>query len=273
MLGVSTLLSEASPLIVGPWLVLVVAAVRAGVARSRVASGCAMGLCTVPSLVTLGRARGDRAEGAIRPSRRSMRAAPAEIEGHGSVFPYLSDTFRSSFERVIHGPGNKPFSTPRGRSSSLRSLLYCARGCLPYIARDVDVDPAHPVRCASHGRRQPSRLRRCCSRSGSTGCVGSVRSASRRCSPAVRSCCSTAARRSARRAARRWHRPVPSEVSRADPRTADARGRRLSPGAGPAPNFIKNVGRRRADAAQRAAVAQSDRAVVVEGRLGAAAAR
>jgi hypothetical protein len=61
-----------------------------------------------------------------------VRAAPAEIEGHGSVFPYLSDTIRSSFERVIHGPGNKPFSILVGLIFAAL-LAYCARPCLPYI--------------------------------------------------------------------------------------------------------------------------------------------
>jgi hypothetical protein len=130
LLGVSTLFSEASPLIVGPWLVLVVAASARARARSGTEQRIAMGLCVVPSLVALlvlaATGRGsDQAVAAL------VRAAPAEIEGHGSVFPYLSDTFRSSFDRVVHGPGNKPFSILVGFVLAA-ALAYCARSCLPY---------------------------------------------------------------------------------------------------------------------------------------------
>jgi hypothetical protein len=47
------------------------------------------------------------------------------------VFPYLSDTFRSSFDRVIHGPGNPPLSILVGAVFA-GLLLFCARGCLAY---------------------------------------------------------------------------------------------------------------------------------------------
>ena len=131
LLGVSTLLSEASPLIVGPWLVLVVAASARARARSGTEQRLAMGLCVVPSLVTL-LVLAVTGRGSDQTVAALVRAAPAEIEGHGSVFPYLSDTFRSSLERVIHGPGNKPFSILVGLIFAAL-LAYCARPCLPYL--------------------------------------------------------------------------------------------------------------------------------------------
>jgi hypothetical protein len=131
LLGVSTLFSEASPLIVGPWLVLVVAASARARGRSDTEQRVSIGLCVAPSVVAL-LALAAVGRGSDQTVAALMRAAPVEIEGHGSVFPYLSDTFRSSFERVVHGPGNKPFSILVGFVLAA-ALAYCARSCLPYV--------------------------------------------------------------------------------------------------------------------------------------------
>ncbi len=130
LLGMSTLVSEASPLIVGPWLLLVVIAAARARARSRSEPWFAMGLCTLPSIVTLG-VLAATGRGSGQTVAALEGAAPPEIQGHGSVFPYLSDTFRSSFDRVIHGPGNPPLSILVGAVFAVL-LLFCARGCLPY---------------------------------------------------------------------------------------------------------------------------------------------
>ena len=151
----------------------------------------AMGLSVAPSVVALlvltvaGRGS-DETVAAL------VRVAPAEIEGHGSVFPYLSDTFTSSFERVVHGPGNKPFSIFVG------FVLAAALGVLrPQLCSvrpgDVGVDPAYPVlRVAWTTTAALAAV--VLFALGSTGCAGSAPSASPRCSPADPSCCSTAAR-------------------------------------------------------------------------------
>jgi hypothetical protein len=130
LLGVSTLLSEASPLIIGPWLLLVVIASARARPRTPAAPWLAMAVCTLPSIVVLfvlavtGRGS-DSAVAALE------GAAPPEIQGHGSVFPYLTDTFRSSFDRVVHGPGTPPLSILVGAVFTAL-LLFCGRPCLPY---------------------------------------------------------------------------------------------------------------------------------------------
>lgn len=130
LLGVSTLLSEASPLIVGPWLLLVVVAAARARARSRSEPWFAMVLCTLPSIVTL-LVLAATGRGSGQTVAALEGAAPREIQGHGSVFPYLSDTFRSSFDRVVHGPGNPPLSILVGAVFAVL-LLFCARDCLTY---------------------------------------------------------------------------------------------------------------------------------------------
>jgi hypothetical protein len=100
LLGLCTLASEAAPLIVAPWLVLVVVAVT----RARRGPGARVGLpvalCVVPSALVLAvlAARG-------APSAEHVFAleldAPGIIADQGSVFVYLGDTFGSSFQRVV----------------------------------------------------------------------------------------------------------------------------------------------------------------------------
>jgi hypothetical protein len=100
LLAVCTLASEAAPLIVGPWLVLVVlATVRARSGASARLGPVAL-LTTAPTVVVLGVLALHGAPG-VAQVRALELDAPGIIGGHGSVFVYLGDTFRSSFERVV----------------------------------------------------------------------------------------------------------------------------------------------------------------------------
>jgi hypothetical protein len=99
-LALCTLASEAAPLIVAPWLVLVVvAATRAQCgADARVVAPSV--LCVAPSAAVL------LAVTLHGPPRAQQvfdleLGAPNIIAGHGSVFEYLGDTFATSFQRVI----------------------------------------------------------------------------------------------------------------------------------------------------------------------------
>lgn len=129
LLAVAALVSEASPLIVGPWLVLVVLAVIRARPRARGEAAVALTLGTVPSLLTLAvltsAGRADTTTVALL-----EQAAPPEIRGHGTVFAYLGDTVRSSFERVMSRP-NQWLSILVG-AVFVALFLYCARGCAPY---------------------------------------------------------------------------------------------------------------------------------------------
>jgi hypothetical protein len=129
LLAVSALVSEASPLIVAPWLVLVVLAVTRARPRARGEAALALTLCTVPSLLTLAvLTSAGRADSTTVASLE--QAAPLEIRGHGTVFTYLGDTVQSSFERVMSRP-NQWLSILVG-AVFVALFLYCARGCAPY---------------------------------------------------------------------------------------------------------------------------------------------
>jgi hypothetical protein len=129
LLAVCTLASEAAPLIVAPWLVLVViAATRARVGpRARI--GLPSLLCVGPSVIVLLllAARG-------APGYEQVRAlelgAPNIIEGHGSVFEYLGDTFRTSFQRVLER-ANPELSIVVGLLL-VTVVLVVFRGAIPY---------------------------------------------------------------------------------------------------------------------------------------------
>ena len=131
LLGASTLLSEASPLIVGPWLVLVVVATARARAHARSTTWLAVSLCAAPSVITLG-VLAATGRGSAQTVASLEGAAPVEIAGHGSVFPYLGDTVRSSFDRVLHGPGNPPLSLLVGAVFAAL-LLFCARDFFAYV--------------------------------------------------------------------------------------------------------------------------------------------
>jgi hypothetical protein len=147
LLGVSALVSEACPLVVGPWLVLVV--VAAGRAHGSVRSEpwLPIACCAVPSAVTLtllavaGRASNDTVVAL-------ENVAPWQARGHGSVFGYLTDTLASSFERVVHGPGNPVLSVLVG-GVLVTVCLFCARGCAPYVGAVFDwILPTRRLRTA-----------------------------------------------------------------------------------------------------------------------------
>ena len=100
LLALCALASEAAPLIVGPWLVLVVLAA----ARARGGGSARLGpiaaLTVTPTALVLGALALHGAPGAAQVTALELDA-PGIIDGHGSVFVYLGDTFRSSFERVV----------------------------------------------------------------------------------------------------------------------------------------------------------------------------
>jgi hypothetical protein len=100
LLAVCTLASEAAPLIVAPWLVLVVIAATRARAGPEARIGLPSVLCLGPSAVVLVvlAAHGAPAYGQVRALELD---APNIIEGHGSVFEYLGDTFATSFQRVL----------------------------------------------------------------------------------------------------------------------------------------------------------------------------
>ena len=130
LLGVSAFVSEASPLVLGPWLLLVVLAVAHVQSRSRAERRLALACTIVPSalafavLAAAGRA-GTEMVVALED------ATPMQARGHGSVFAYLTDTMGTSFERVAHGPGNPILSVLVGLVFAAL-LLFCARGSLGY---------------------------------------------------------------------------------------------------------------------------------------------
>jgi hypothetical protein len=103
LLGGSTLLSEASPMIVCPWLVLVVVAA----ARTRGWSTARLWLVAfvsaAPSILVLAATVvGGRVS--VDTVAALQSSAPLEIADHGSVFVYLGDDFRSSIQRVVDQP-------------------------------------------------------------------------------------------------------------------------------------------------------------------------
>ena len=130
LLGVSAFVSEASPLVLGPWMLLVVLAVARVQSRSRAERRLAVACTIVPSaLVFAVLAAAGRAGTATVVALED--ATPMQARGHGSVFAYLTDTMATSFERVVHGPGNPILSVLVGLVFAAL-LLFCARGGLPY---------------------------------------------------------------------------------------------------------------------------------------------
>jgi hypothetical protein len=99
-LALCTLASEAAPLIVAPWLVLVVVAATRARSGSDARVVVPAVLCVAPSAAVL------LAVTLHGPPRAQQvfdleLGAPNIIGGHGSVFEYLGDTFATSFQRVI----------------------------------------------------------------------------------------------------------------------------------------------------------------------------
>ena len=100
LLAICTLASEAAPLIVGPWLVLVVLARTRARGGPAARLGLTASLCAGPTVLVLGALALHGAPSAMQVTALELDA-PGIIEGHGSVFVYLGDTFGSSFQRVI----------------------------------------------------------------------------------------------------------------------------------------------------------------------------
>ncbi len=130
LLAVCTLASEVAPLVVAPWLVLVV------IAATRARHGAAARIA-IPTLLCVGPSATVLVALTLHgpPSAQQVfdleRTAPNIIEGHGSVFEYLGDTFGSSFQRVIER-SNPELSIVVG--IALVALLVAVfRGPLPYV--------------------------------------------------------------------------------------------------------------------------------------------
>ena len=130
LLAVCTLASEVAPLIVAPWLVLVlVAAMRA---RSGPGASIALpaALCVGPSAAVLAALV---LHGAPSPLHvfQLEQAAPDIIEGKGSVFVYLGDTLATSFRRVVED--SHPGLSILVGLALLAVLGAVFRGACPYV--------------------------------------------------------------------------------------------------------------------------------------------
>lgn len=130
LLAVCALASEVAPLIVAPWLVLVVVAAT----RARNGPGAPIALpvalCVGPSAAVLLALVVHGPPTALQVFELEQ-AAPDIIEGKGSVFVYLGDTVGTSLDRVVDGmhPG---LSIVVGLA--LVALLGVAfRGASPYV--------------------------------------------------------------------------------------------------------------------------------------------
>jgi hypothetical protein len=134
LLAVCTPASEAAPLIVGPWLVLVVVAT----ARARYGPTARLGgvalLTAGPTVAVLAALALHGAPSAAQVTALELDA-PAIIEGHGSVFVYLGDTFHSSFQRVVER-SNPELSLLVG-ALLVGLLLFAFRGPAKYASSAV----------------------------------------------------------------------------------------------------------------------------------------
>jgi len=101
LLALAALFSEAGPLVVGPWLALVVLACGRARARSRWECSLASALSVTPAaavlLVVAGTGRAT-----LRTRAALEQVAPLDVGGRGTVFPYLDDTLRDSVHEVAH---------------------------------------------------------------------------------------------------------------------------------------------------------------------------
>ena len=99
LLAVSVLFSEAGPLVVGPWLALVVAASGRAQGRSRWESNLAMLCSVVPSALVLAVVAGV-GRASLDAKTALEQVAPLDVGGRGTVFPYLDDTIGDSIAKV-----------------------------------------------------------------------------------------------------------------------------------------------------------------------------
>ena len=111
LLGMSTLLSEASPLIVGPWLVLVVAAAVRARAGTETEQRVAIGLCVAPSVVAL-----LVLSAAGRGSDETVAALVARLRPKSKVTGRCSPTSATRSRRASSEWSTDP-ATSRSRSS------------------------------------------------------------------------------------------------------------------------------------------------------------
>jgi hypothetical protein len=130
LLAVCTLASEVAPLIVAPWLVLLV------VAATRVRNGpdasiaLPVALCVAPSAAVLVALVAHGPPSTLQVFRLEQ-AAPGIIEGQGSVFVYLGDTVGTSLRRVVEG--THPALSIVVGLALVAMLASVFRGVLPYV--------------------------------------------------------------------------------------------------------------------------------------------
>jgi hypothetical protein len=130
LLAACTLASEVAPLIVAPWLVLVVvAATRARNGPTASIAG-PTALCIGPSAAVLGALLLHGPPSALQVFQLEQ-GAPGIIEGKGSVFVYLGDTLGTSVRRVVED--SHPGLSILVGLALLAVLGAVFRGALPYL--------------------------------------------------------------------------------------------------------------------------------------------
>jgi hypothetical protein len=139
-LAVTTFFSEAGPLMVGPWLVLVVCAdAQARDASRRVTMRAAAAVIAPAAVVLAVLAAVGRATPSLIQALESK--APLASRGHGTIFPYLDDTISTSIHKVLDHPGHLELSIIAGLAlvalmlslvrSHLRDIFTTFRWVLP----------------------------------------------------------------------------------------------------------------------------------------------
>ena len=135
LIAAATFAGETAALLVGPWLVVVVAAAARVVSVSRARQVLAMALATLPWVLSLFvlLATGRASEATVL---KLDRAAPPIFRGRGlaTVFVFLGDNLSESVDRVAHHEGHIEFSIPVG-VVLLALTLWCARGGLAQRVR------------------------------------------------------------------------------------------------------------------------------------------
>ncbi|HEX5586643.1 MAG TPA: hypothetical protein VFZ17_05005 [Acidimicrobiia bacterium] len=99
LLALSAFFSEAGPLVVGPWLVLIVLVLARARGRSSWECGIAGVLAAAPSALALG-ALSLTGRASVDTVAALEQVAPLNVGGRGTVFPYLDDTVMVSVGKV-----------------------------------------------------------------------------------------------------------------------------------------------------------------------------
>lgn len=129
LLAWSAFFSEAGPLVVGPWSVLVVGALARARRCPQWEATVAVALAGLPSVLTLGvlsvtgRATGDTVAAL-------EQVAPLDVGGRGTVFPYLDDTVMVSVEKVLD---RRPLLSLVVGAALLGLMWFLARRLLPCL--------------------------------------------------------------------------------------------------------------------------------------------